>query len=189
MSDFFDLLIIRRSIRDFEERTVPQNLIMDIIKDSCLAPSSGNGQPWKFIIVNNQDLIKRLSDDSKKNILSSIEKDPTSPSKKYEGILKDKNFNVFYNSPSLIMIVGANNHRSTYVDCTLAACYFMLSASARGLGTCWINLGADIRAHDLLEEIGLPEGHKIVAPIILGYPKEIPSIPSRKEPQILRVIT
>lgn len=69
MTDFFELLKKRRSIRDFEEKDVSLEIINEIIKESCLAPSAANGQPWRFIIVNNKDLIKKLSDESKKNLL------------------------------------------------------------------------------------------------------------------------
>jgi iodotyrosine deiodinase len=60
----------RRSIRDFEDKDVPPDVINEIIKESCLAPSSANGQPSRFIIVNNKDWIKSLSDESKKNLIS-----------------------------------------------------------------------------------------------------------------------
>ena len=189
MPDYFELLKNRRSIRDFKDKKVPQKLIDEIIKESCLAPSSGNGQPWRFIIVNDKDVIKSLSDESKKNILLHIENNPDSPSKKYEPALRDPDFNVFYNAPSLVYIVGSKHTRNLYVDCSLAACYFMFGAAARGLGTCWIGLGTSILDPDLLDLMGIPEDHKIVAPIILGYPKGIPRTPVRNEPKILKILT
>jgi nitroreductase len=64
----------------------------------------------------------------------------------------------------------------------------MFAAANRGLGTCWVNLGSQIREERLKKEIGLAEGHVIVAPIILGWPRAIPPIPARKEPQILKII-
>jgi nitroreductase len=189
MTDFFELLKKRRSIRDFEDKKVPLEIIKEIIKESCLAPSSANGQPWRFIIVNNKDVIKSLSDDSKKNLISFIEKNPDSPTKKYEAALRSLEFNVFYNAPCLVFIVGPKQLRSLHVDCGLAACYFMFSASARDLGTCWIGLGTNIQDPDLLDLIGMPEEHKIVAPLIMGYPKSIPNPPERMEPQILKLIS
>jgi nitroreductase len=188
MADYFDLLKTRRSIRDFEEKNVPLEIIREIIKESCLAPSSGNGQPWRFIIINDRALIKRLSDESKKNLVSYIEKNPDVPVRKYEEALRSKDFNVFYNALCLVYIFGPKEISSVEVDCTLAASYFMFSAAARGLGTCWVALGKHIQDPGLLEEIGLPEDCKIVAPIIVGYPRAIPDIPERMEPQILRVI-
>ena len=189
MTDFFELFNKRRSIRNFEEKKVPLDIINEIIKESCFAPSSGNGQPWRFIIVNNKDVIKSLSDDSKKNILCYIEKNPDSPTKKYEAALRSPDFNVFYNAHSLVFIVGPKQIRSLHVDCALAACYFMFSASARDLGTCWIGFGTNIQDPKLLKLIGMPKDHKIVAPIIIGYPKGIPSPPERMEPQILKIVS
>ena len=49
MTDFFELLKKRRSIRDFENKKVPLEIINEIIKESCLAPSSGNG----CVLVNS----------------------------------------------------------------------------------------------------------------------------------------
>ena len=189
MMDFVELLTKRRSIRDFEEKAVPLHIIKQIIKESCLAPSSGNGQPWRFIVVNNREFIKKLSDDSKKNLLSYIEKNRDAPTKKYEAALRNPDFNVFYNAPCLVFIVGSKQIHSLQGDCALAACYFMFSASAKGLGTCWIGLGTNIQEPELLKLIGMPQDHKIVAPLIIGYPKSIPNPPERMEPQILTTVS
>ena len=189
MAEFFELLKKRRSVRDFDDKDVSLEVIRQILKESCLAPSSGNGQPWRFIIVNNKDLIKRLSDESKKNILSHIEKNPDSPTKKYEAALRNPAFNVFYNAPCLVFIVGSKHIRSLHVDCSLAACYFMFSALQRGLGTCWIGFGTNIQNPDLLKQIGLLQDHIIVAPLIMGYPKSIPTVPERIDPQILKIVS
>jgi nitroreductase len=189
MADFSELLMKRRSIRHFEETEVPSGLIREIVKDSCLAPSSGNGQPWRFIIVNNKEWIRKLSHESKKNILLYLEKNPDAHSKKYETALRNEDFNVFYNAPCLVYIVGPKNIQSVYVDCTLAACYFMFSAASRGLGTCWVGLGSNIRDPEMLKAIGMPEDCQIVAPIIVGYPKRIPAPPARNKPKILKIVS
>jgi len=189
MAEFNEVLKKRRSIRDFQDKEVLLDIIRDIIKESCLAPSAANGQPWRFIIVNNKDVIKRLSDDTKKNLISYIEKNPDAPTKKYEAALRNPDFNVFYNAPCLVYIAGSKQVRNLYVDCALAACYFMFSASERGLGTCWVGLGTSIQDPNLLKLIGMPEDHKIVAPLIIGYPKSIPSPPERNEPQILKIVS
>ncbi len=186
--DYIDLLVKRRSIRDFQEKEVPQETILEIIGETCLAPSSGNAQPWKFVIVRNREWMRRLSDESKKNILASIKKDPGSPLKKYEATLASRNFNVFYNAPCLVYIGCSRNVRSGYVDCALAACYFMFSATALDLGTCWIALGSEIQDPEIRRQIGMPEDYQIVAPMILGYPKDVPATPTRNEPQILKVV-
>jgi nitroreductase len=189
MADYFDLLKTRRSIRDFEDKNVPLDIISDMIRESCLAPSSGNGQPWRFIVITDKAFIRRLSDESKKNILFYIEKNPGAPVKKYEVALRNKDFNVFYNAPCLVYIGGSKKIGSIQVDCALAASYFMFSAAARGLGTCWVALGQHVQDPGLLEEIGMPEDCKIVAPIIVGYPRGIPDVPERMDPHILKIVS
>jgi len=189
MADFFELLKTRRSIRDFEDRQVPVALVEEMIQDSCLAPNSANGQPWRFIIVNQKGWIKRLSEESKKNLLLHLEKHPDAHIKRYERTLRDKDFNVFYNAPCLVYILAPRKSGSIYVDCALAASYFMFSAAARGLGTCWVALGANIKDPEVAKAIGLPKDCRIVAPIIVGYPKRIPDPPHRDAPQILKTLS
>jgi nitroreductase len=65
----------------------------------------------------------------------------------------------------------------------------MFSASARGLGTCWIGLGRFIKDPALLDLIGMPKGDQLVAPIIIGYPKGIPAAPARVGPQVLKIVS
>lgn len=189
MTGFLDLLMKRRSKRDYEDREIHLDIIKEIIKESCLAPSSGNGQPWRFIIVKNREVIKRLSDESKSNLIADLERNPESPSKQYEVVLRNPYFNVFYNAPCLVFILGPKKIRSLKEDCALAACYFMFSAVERGLGTCWIGLGRFIQDPELLKLIGMPEDYQIVAPIIVGYSKSIPGPPSRMKPQILKIVS
>ena len=186
--DYFELLKNRRSIRDFEDKVVAQEMIEEIIKESCLAPSSGNRQEWRFIIINNREWIKRLSDESKKNILKDIEEDPGNYMKRYKQALENEQFNVFYNAPCLILILGPKDNHTLEIDCSLIATYLMFSAVERGLGTCWIGLGNYIRDPELVKQLGITEDVQIVAPIIMGFPRRIPEPPERKDPQILKVI-
>lgn len=186
--DFRELVKVRRAVRNFEDRAVPMSLVKDIITDSCEAPSGSNRQPWSFIVITNKNVMKSISDESKKNILKEMEHNPSTSLSGYRAILKDPGFNVFYNSPCLVYITGPKEVRSVAVDCALAASYFMLSAADRGLGTCWVDLGSAITDPALRTEIGLPEDHVIVGTIILGYPVEIPEKPQRNEPNILKIV-
>jgi nitroreductase len=63
--DFFDLLKTRRAVRDYQEKEVSSDLLMEIIQDACLAPSGGNRQSWRFIVINDRDTIRRLSEESR----------------------------------------------------------------------------------------------------------------------------
>lgn len=186
---FEDLLAKRRSIRKYKATPVPVDVVQAIIKDCTLAPNAGNEQPWKFIIVNDKRMLARISDESKKNINARIAAHPDDYARKYRGMLQDKSFNVFYNAPCLVMILGSSGLKNLYVDCALAAGYFMMAATARGLGTCWVNLGAEIHDPEMIAALGIPPKTTIVAPITLGYPEKIPPAPIRKRPEVLRVVT
>jgi len=186
--DFKTLLLNRRSVRDYENKDVSLSVVKDIIQDTCLAPTSSNGQPCKFIIIQDKALIKRLSDESKKNLLANLTKNPGSPHNKYEAYFKDETTNVFYNAPCLVYFIGPEKLRTLHVDCALTVAYFMFSATSRGLGTCWIGFGAYIRDQKLLNEIGVPEGCQIIAPVIVGYPAAIPPVSKRHDPKIVKII-
>ena len=187
--DFAQLMKNRRSNRDYENKEVPLETVQEIISESCLAPSSGNRQEWRFVIVNNRDMIQRISDESKANAIKNIEADPSAYMRRYEAVLRNKQHNVFYNAPCLIIILGPIDNHTLEIDCTLIACYIMFSAVERGLGTCWIGMGSFIKDPKLLNELGITDDLEIVAPLILGYPKRIPEAAKRKDPQILGVIS
>jgi nitroreductase len=186
--DFNTLLTNRRAIRNFQDKQVPLSILKEIIHDTCLAPTANNRQPCRFIIVQDSGLMKRLSDESKRNLLDEIVQNPDLSLKQYEETLRDEQFNVFYNAPCLVYIIGPKEVHFLDVDCALTAAYFMFLATSKGLGTCWIGLGSHIRDHKTLEEIGVPSNCRIVAPIIVGYPESIPEASERRDPEILKII-
>jgi nitroreductase len=186
--DFKTVLMNRRSIRDFQDREAPLSIVKEIIQDTCLEPTASNRQPCRFVIIQDRDWIKKLSAESKRNLLADLARTPDSPLKQYEAALRDEKFNVFYNAPCLVLVIGPRDLFSLEVDCGLTAAYFMFSAVSRGMGTCWVGLGAHIRDRKILSEIGVPNDYRIVAPIILGYPVTIPPVSERHAPEIVRVI-
>ncbi len=186
---FSELLQKRRAIRDFEDKEVPMKVVEEILKESTLAPSASNNQPCRFVVVQCRKAMRNLSDESKTNLIRDHKDGKISLKTEYVSMLQDEKFNVFYNAPCLIYIAGAKSVGSLDVDAALAASYIMFSAASRGMGTCWVALGANIRDPQLRAELGLGDNYRIVAPIILGYPKAIPAPSERHAPEILRVIT
>ena len=187
--DFSELLIKRRSVRHYQDKQVPLEIIEEIIKDSIKAPNAGNMQLWRFVIVNNKEWMKKISDSCKQAILKDIAENPQSGFKGYENTVKNENYNCFYNAPALVYVVGSAKAATMPVDAGILSAYFMLSATTRGLGTCFIAQGGELKDASILAELGIPENYRIYAPIILGYPREIPPMPERKEPKILKTIS
>jgi len=186
--DFKELLQNRRSIRDFEDKPVSVELVMEMLKETTLAPTASNAQPCKFIIVTDRALIKRLSDDSKANLLRDFAANPNERLRMYVDVLKNEAFNVFYNAPCLVLVVGERNMPTLDFDAALTVAYLMFAATTRGLGTCWINLGANVRDSSLRRELCVPDDYRIVAPIIIGYPKGIPEASARHDARVLKII-
>ena len=189
MMTYPELLQNRRSIRDFEQKDVPLEILKEIIGESRLAPSASNGQPCRFSIVTCKNTMKALSDESKANLLDDFAKKKTSLNSSYVDMLKNESFNVFYNAPCLIYVIGSKSVGSLDLDCALAVSYIMFGAVERSLGTCWVHLGSYIRDPKTKALLGIPDGCRIAAPIIIGYPKEIPAASERHAPQILRIVS
>jgi nitroreductase len=188
MMTYSKLLQNRRAIRDFQAKDVPLETIKEIIQESTMAPSASNGQPCRFSIVNCKQTIKALSDESKANLLKDFYDKKTALNPGYVDMLKNKDFNVFYNAPCLIYVIGSTAVHSLELDCALAVSYIMFSAASRGLGTCWIGLGSYIRDPKTKALLGIPDGCQIVAPVIIGYPKAIPAPSERNAPNILKIV-
>ena len=119
---------------DFEDKAVPLEAIKAIIADSIKAPNASNRQPWKFIVVNNKAMLKRISDASKKVIIAGIEKDPNSPMKGYLDTLKKEEYNVFYNGSCAVIIVAPVKGATIAQDCGLLAGLFYALSRFPGFG-------------------------------------------------------
>ena len=57
-----DLLKKRSSVRNFIDKDIPNEIINYILEAGRLSPSGGNEQPWKFGVINNQELIRKISE-------------------------------------------------------------------------------------------------------------------------------
>ena len=143
----------RRSVREFLEKDVPDELIMDVLEAARWAPSSKNSQPWEFIIIRDQETKKKLAKLAK-----------------FGWFIAD--------APVVIAVV--TDPRKSYahiIDGSCAVQNLMLAAWELGLGTCWIGTMDRDKAKELLN---IPKELHLLTVIPLGYPKRIPNPPSRK---------
>ena len=58
--NFMQLMLSRRSIRDFSSKEVPDNVIENILKTATSAPSGANKQPWSFVVVKSKGLKNKI---------------------------------------------------------------------------------------------------------------------------------
>lgn len=58
----FDLLLSRRSIRRYKQKPVEEKVMMQLVKAGMAAPSAFDQQPWKFIIINDKEILQQIAD-------------------------------------------------------------------------------------------------------------------------------
>ena len=170
--ELLDTILNRRSVREYQDKPVPEKLINDLLKAGAMAPSAMDRQPCRFIVITNKEKIRELSDKVKiqGGLLGSVGK--------YAEQFKLKEDVIFYGAPLLIFI-AAEKGRS--LDCALAAQNMMLRAFDVGLGSCFIgfaNMLNDDR--ETLRGISITDSQELFCPLIFGYPKKTPHAKTRE---------
>ncbi len=183
----------RRSVRKFLDKRVDKKLVQTILQDAHQAPSASNQQPWKFWVLTGNPLT-RLTDrimktHKEKKTGYDPSKGKTIPSEYVErtknlfrelrpfiSSLGDENRDFiesgsyrFYDAPVVIFIsIYTNMPKSRLMDIGMAAENLMLSAHARGLGTCAIALTL-LYSDVITSELSVAAEDEIVLSIALGF--------------------
>lgn len=173
----------RRAVREFTAESVERAVLERLIDAAVQAPSAMNAQPWSFTVVEDRQLLSRVSTAAKAYLLRT----PSQGASLHhlQEILNDPNFDIFYAAPALIVISSATPGQWAVEDCSLAAENLMLAACAEGLGSCWIGFAqAWLGTADGKAALGLAPNCLPVAPVIVGHPRSaMPQVP-RRQPQI-----
>ena|SRR5579862_2860965 len=154
----------RRSVRKYQDRTIPDSEVDCLIDLARHAPSSLNGQPWHFVIVKN---------DKTKGALVEIKNRFCPPEKR--AYRAD-----FLLQAPLIVVVCVEKNRSfgrEIENGILAASFVMLGAYNRGLATVYLSAYASDEpklSESIRKVLGIPEGFAPISILPLGYPDEIP---------------
>jgi nitroreductase len=155
--DAMECIATRRSIRRFLNVSVDHETIMTVVEAGSLAPSSGNIQDWKFIVVDNKELMKEICEHSlgqecvyNASFLVVICADPEQTELNY----------------------GLRGERLYTVQNSAAAAENMLlAAHALGLGGVWVGAFDEEKMRELLS---IPRSSRPQAILAFGYPDEIP---------------
>jgi nitroreductase len=181
--DLFDVIRGRRSVRDFTAERVDDSLIARLLKAAVDAASARNGQPWRFTVVRNRELIDRLSAEAKTFQLTMLPAVPANQERRAR--MTDPATHLLHHAPALLVISAVEPSTWATEDCALAAQNVMLAAWALGLGSCYIgNVQAYLNTPDGKRLLGLPEDCVPVAPIVLGHPASLGDRPARNEPVV-----
>jgi nitroreductase len=151
--EVFEAIRKRKSIRSYEAAPVASEKLIKLLEAARLAPSAGNIQPWRFILVLDPQKRKRIA--------------------------KGCRFGHFL-AESPIVIVGCADQKASprwhAMDTCIAMQNLVLAATGEGLGTCWIGSFNEKTIRGMLK---VPNHLKIVALLALGYPREKPNITSK----------
>lgn len=160
---FLELVRSRRSIRRFLPKPVEREKILTCLEAARLAPSAENVQPWRFVVIDDPDLKKRLCGQI------------------FSGIYFPSKF--ASEAPVLILILARLDFLANrlgrqiqgvsfyLIDIGIAGEHLVLQAEELGLGTCWLGWFNHRQTRKIL---GIPKKYKIISLIALGYYKRKP---------------
>ena len=191
--DFIQLVTSRRSVRKFKSIRVSRDVINSVLDLARWSPSAHNAQPWRCIVVDDENVKARLASEMGRAWLSDMLKDGVSKDKAEE-IVRVESLDRITKSPIILIVCLTMRDMHKYPDrrrrraeylmgVQSVAAYIqtlLLSAHYYGLGACWVC--APLFCQNAVRKVlGLPENIEPQAIITMGYADEKPKPPPRKE--------
>jgi nitroreductase len=172
----------RRSVRAYQDRPLDRDLIDALIWDAAQAPPPAirDLERWAFVVIEGVPRLAEMGERAKAFARAALPPGPV------PAWLDNADFKVFWNAPVLIIICARADTPDAAWDCCRAGQNLMLSAHARGLGTCWV--GSPMRwlsTSEVRAELGIPAALTPVAVLCLGYPAAVPEAVIRERPRII----
>jgi nitroreductase len=170
MPEFLSIIKERRSVRNFENKTISDELLNKVLESIQWAPSWANTQCWEIVVVNDQNTKEKLQ----KTI------SPKNPATR-----------AITSAPVVLAVCGKLKISGYYKDqaVTKLGDWFMfdlglatqnlcLAAHHLGLGTVIVGSFDHDKATSILN---IPDGYDLVVLIPMGYPAKISGAPKRKD--------
>ena len=150
--DALEAIHTRRSIRKYEDKPVPEELVRKVLAAAMSAPSASNTQPWHFVVITDRELLAEIP--------------KVNPYAKMAG-----------EAPLAILVCGDATLELApgywVVDCAAAVENLLLAAHALGLGAVWTGIHPrEERMNGFRHLFGLPHNVPAHSLIVLGYPAE-----------------
>lgn len=189
MSSLHEAIFGRRSIRKYQSKEVPYQLILEILEAAGWAPSAHNSQPWRFIILQDTQVKSTLS----KELTEAWTEDLVRDGKKVDAAMQKERMERFAKAPALILACLTMEGLRKFPDAerqgfervlaveSLGAAMenLLLAAHAAGLGACWFCAPAFCKGV-VRKVLKIPEEIEPSALVILGYSDEKPQTPKKK---------
>ena len=183
--NIFEAILARRSVRAYSPTEVGRDSVQTLLEAAVRAPTAMHEELWAFVIVQNKQVLKQLSDLAKPLFIERLHR-PHQKGGHALDIFSDPDFNIFHDAGTLIIICAKPSGAFVEADCWLAAENMMLAACAIGLGSCVIGSAVEaLNTPEARAQLGIPAEFNAVAPIIVGIPGEEVAATSRKAPLIL----
>lgn len=192
----------RRSVRFYQDKPVPREIIEAIIDAGNWAPTGNNGQSWRFVVVQDRAFMQKLinaalpvwkavidgwlkseDDFTRRYFIDFWPRCFGWPSLTYKETMKrarDLETGVYWDAPVIIFVVGHHVE-----ECSLVCQNMMIAAQSLGLGSCIVGFGAQVTGDPgVVNVLELKENEKIYGPVVFGYPKIVPEPPPKKAPVV-----
>jgi nitroreductase len=181
--NIWDVFLKRRSVRNFRSDAIPESDIVRIVDAARMAPTSGNQQPWKFLVIRDRKVINQMMEACVAGMMSGFNPANTSETKEqYADKLRKRYSEGYFSAPVFIVILTDNNSKYpdyNHWDGPLAAGYLMLAARSLGYGTVFIT---DAIPDEITTEVlKIPANYTRVCITPLGVPVEWPATPEKKK--------
>ncbi len=204
MPDLLDVLVSRKSIRRYKPDPIPDEMIDKILEAARWAPTGENYQPWRFIVIRDQETRNKIGDLSKQGSGSRMTawyclgelqqrfdkiEDPVRRAEVLRFMYSGEVSEFCKQAPMIIAIIGDLRVGSVDVPYDLCAAIenTLLEAHALGLGACWVHgpVASSRDAKRFKEILKIPTGmgeYKVIAYLAFGWPKEERKHPRPKLP-------
>ena len=191
MHDLLELMKTRRSIRRYQDKDVPDELLEQIMEAGRWAPSGDNGQPWRFVVVRDPETKRALSriatEGSGRRFTAEYFtgrlderfeglKDEKKKARAYQKLRSGVVSSFLVDAPVIIVVCAYLDVWDFPYDVAMATQNMQLMAHALGLGACVVvapvcDIIDEVETAKLLK---IPHGYKVALPLAVGYPDESP---------------
>ena len=170
MNKTIETILNRRSVRKYDPKPIPKDLLDQIIQCGDSGPSGANARQWRYVVIQDPALRRKLIERSMPLYKKWLGNMPDNFKAMRAEI--DKSYDpIYYGAPVIVFVIGKGF--TSDADCPMACQNMMLAARSLGIGSCWVKIGQLVTADpEVQQSLEIIEGEKVYGPIILGFPRE-----------------